>query len=182
MDKKDLINKFKKVLLDPKKCKSSQRLEPALICRNKEKKAHKDSTWKKEEVEMLQTAIAKIEKNELDVYIDETRKNYNKSIQALKEGRGNTTMTVNYILDTYQLLDIPSFMQFVTVKMVNRDYIKKYKNPIQRYNVIIQKENILELNTVPAKLNVLRLTLNCYKRDANPKMETVYNRLTSKTF
>lgn len=172
MDKKALINKFKEVL-DRKKCKSSQNPEPALLCRNKERKVSKDSTWKKEEVKMLQDAIAKIENNELQAYLGDMKRKYNKNVQRLEEGKGDVETTMKYIYYIFELLDTPSFISFVTQRMINKEHIKKYRNPLQRYHVIIQKNTLMKFDNIVAKLNVLRLTLSHYKRTTEHTLETI---------
>ena len=71
------------------------------------------------------------------------------------------------------LFGMPSFIQFVTLKMIDKDYIKKYRNPLQRYNHIVQKEKLQKFDILLSKLNVLRLTLGRYKSKAIPTMETI---------
>jgi hypothetical protein len=174
MDKKDLINKFKKVL-DTKKCKSSQDPVPALICRNKEKKVRKDSTWKKEEIKMLEDAIAEIEKNELEDYLRRKKRSYHKKVRQLEEGNSGAAVAYRYLRLSSKVFELPAIIHYITKQMINKEYIKKYSNPLQRYDAIILEDNILrEWNVLPIKLNILRLTLSHYKRSSGkPTLDTI---------
>lgn len=177
MDRADLVKKFNRIL-DTKKCKDSQNPEPALLCRNKEKKARKDSAWKKEEVKMLQEAIAKIENNELNAYLNDMKKRYTEKVQKWKTGETGEEHAKNsrkYLELSAITLAIPSFVQFITLKMIDKENIKKYKNPQQRYEKVVQQNNISlpAMTSLPVRLNVLRLTLSHYRQKCKPTLETI---------